>query len=245
MSFAKYAAPLVHQRQKGWGQNKSNPNYKPYDVGVNLKALQTPPLEQQQQQLSNNNEIKDIRAKNSKHPIFYRTRASLERERQYNSLLNPPVLEAQEYELYQDNSLKPDTVRLQAFSGVHEATELNQTFMSQQNVDLLQDRIRYEVYKRSNGEFIIDRQDDLNLQIIMRSIYFQYAKNQPNHIREQIQELNDLVVEDAVPKILSQIVGYQYYLVDASQNPVPLSHPVNLNSAGRKQLPSVTKTFFS
>jgi hypothetical protein len=241
MSLAKYAAPLVEQRKKGWGQNRPDPNYKPYAVGPNqevlsnLNANRTPPLRNEE----------DVRAKNSRHPVFFRTRDSLERERRYNSLLNPPVLEAQEYELYQDNPMKQNNVRLQAFSGIHEATELNQTFMSQQNLDLLQDRIRYEVYNRSNGEFVIDRQDDLNLQIIMRSIYLQYATNRPGHIKEQIQELNDLVVQDAVPKILSQIVGYRYYLVDASRNPVPLAHPENLNSAGRKQLPSVTKTFFA
>lgn len=232
MSFAKYAAPLVFQREHGWGQNKADPNYKPYDVKVNLNALQTPPLRDEE----------DIRAKNSRHPVFFRTQESLEKERRYNSLLNPPVLEAQEYELYQDNKLKPNTVRLQAFAGIHEATELNQTFMSQQNLDLLQDRLRYEVYKQSNGEFVIDRQDDTNLQIIMRSIYLQYSKNRPDKMREQIQELNDLVIQDAVPKILSQIVGYKSYLVRASSgNPVPLSHPENLNSAGRKQLPSVTR----
>lgn len=246
MSLAKYAAPLVDQREKGWGQNKPDPNYKPYDVGVNQKFLpnnnngnlnanRTPPLKEET----------DVRARNAKHPIFFRTQGSLDHERKYRSMLNPPLLEAQEYNLYQDNQLKPNNARLQAFSGIHEATELNQTFMSQQNMDLVQDRIRYDVYKRSNGEYVIDRQDDLNLQIIMRSIYLQYSRNELNNVKRQIEELNDLVLQETVPKIMSQIEGYKYYLVDASQNPVPLAHPENLNSAGRKTLPSVTRTFFS
>ena len=78
----------------------------------------------------------------------------------------------------------------------------------------------------------------------MRSIYLQYAKNIPDNIKEQLVELNDLVIQECVPKILSQIEQHFYYLFDASTQPVPLSHPENVSSAGRKTLPSVTTTFF-
>ena len=183
--------------------------------------------------------------KNAKHPLFYRTRDSLEKERRYRGLLNPPKIEATSYHLFQENKLRPNTVRLQAFSGIHEATPLNQAFLSQENLDYLQDRIRFEVYKRSNHKHVIGRQSDIDLQIIMRSVYFQYAKNQSNNIKQQVKELNELVIQEAVPKIMSQIEQYQYYLVDASSLPMPLAHPENMNSAGRKQLPSVTRTFFS
>lgn len=179
---------------------------------------------------------------NAKHPIFYRTRGSLEKERRYNGLLNPPKVDSSPYNLYQENSLRPNTVRLQAFSGIHEATPLNQAFLSQENLDYLQDRIRYEVYKRSNKKYQIGRQSDIDLQIIMRSIYLQYAKNQKNNIKQQVNELNELVIQEATPKIMSQVQQYHSYLNRASgADYMPLAHPESMSAKGRKQLVSVTK----
>ena len=45
------------------------------------------------------------------------------------------------------------------------------------------------VYNQTNH--VISRQSDMNLQIIMRSIYLQYGKNLPTGIPEQVQELNN------------------------------------------------------
>lgn len=220
-SFTQYAAPLVHQRRTGWGQNRSNPSYQPYHVETNLNALKSP-----------NN------------PKFNRTMRSLDMERR-NRLLGKNLSDSSSYELFQNqNPKRCDKTRIRAFAGIHEATELNQTFMSKENVDLIQQQIRLEVYRRSNNRYLIDRQDDVNLQIIMRSIFLQYAKNNPRNIKQQIQELNRLVVKDAVPKIMSGIVGYYGYIADASRQPMPLAHPQSMNAAGRKTLPSVTRTFF-
>ena len=109
---------------------------------------------------------------------------------------------------------------------------------------MIQDKLRYTVWIASNKKFIIDRQSDTELELIMRSIYLQYAKNIPHNVKEQIIELNDLVVQDCVPNILSQVEQHVYYLFDASTQPVPLSLPENVSSSGRKSLPSVTTTFF-
>jgi hypothetical protein len=79
----------------------------------------------------------------------------------------------------------------------------------------------------------------------MRSIYFQYGKNLPYNIKEQVVDLNNLVVQDCVPKILSQVQQHVHYLFDASTQPIPLSLPTSMSSTGRKQLPSVTTTFFN
>ena len=77
----------------------------------------------------------------------------------------------------------------------------------------------------------------------MRSIYFTYGKNNPSHIKEQITELNNLVLAEVVPKILSAIEGEIRYLFDASSNPMPLALPQFMSSKGEKILPSVTSTF--
>ena len=172
---------------------------------------------------------------------FIRTRQSLEVERRNRVGMEYDVAP---YPLYQEDTLKPTTIRKQAFG--HQAAEcnlLNQLYLSPENIDNVQQRIRYEVYKASNHQHIIGRQSDRELVIIMRSIYFTYGKNLPTNIKGQIEELNNLVLLDVVPKILSAVEGDQRYLFDASSNPMPLALPMNMSSKGQKILPSVTSVF--
>jgi hypothetical protein len=73
--------------------------------------------------------------------------------------------------------------------------------------------------------------------MIMRGMYLQYAKNNPFNIEGQIEELNQLVIEWAAPRIISEIEQYQYYLNDISHLPIPLEKPISMSSAGTKSLP--------
>ena len=115
---------------------------------------------------------------------------------------------------------------------------LSQKFFGPENTTSLQTRIRTEVYERSGDKkWIIDEQSADELQIVMRSIFLQYAKNLEHDIPGQIHDLNELIVEWCVPRILSEIGMYQYYLNDISKLPIPISHPVSQSSAGTKSLP--------
>lgn len=176
-------------------------------------------------------------------PKFLRTRQSIEAERRNDV---GPEFDLKPYPMWQENKLKPTTVRKQAFG--HQAPDcnlLNQLFMSPENLENLQTRIRYAVWMASNKQHVIARQDDTELQIIMRSIYLQYGKNIPTNIKQQILDLNDLVVQEAVSKVLSQIQQHIGYLFDKSTNPMPLSHPVNMSTVGTKVLSSVTSLFYT
>jgi hypothetical protein len=114
------------------------------------------------------------------------------------------------------------------------ATPLNQTFFSPANVQIIQNRLRREVYERSKGEFLIDEQSVDELMTIMRAMYLQYGKNQPTNIRGQINDLNTLVVDWAVPRIVSECSMHKTYLHDIQHMPVPLAQPVLESRAGTK-----------
>ena len=96
--------------------------------------------------------------------------------------------------------------------------------------------IRYQVYIQTNKKHIIGRQSDLQLKIIMRSMYLQYGKNLQNDIKTQVQQLNTMVVKYSVPKIISGVKQYLAYKRDVSTLPVPMDRPKNLSSAGSKVL---------
>ena len=121
-----------------------------------------------------------------------------------------------------------------AIRGNMVATPLNTAYFSPANVVIVQNKIRRDVYERSKGEFLVDAQSADELMIVMRGLYLQYGKNLPDHIPEQIAELNQLVADWCVPKVLAEASMHRSYLRDIQQLPVPMSHPVLLTKAGSK-----------
>jgi hypothetical protein len=117
-------------------------------------------------------------------------------------------------------------------------TALSDAFFTRQNVDVIQKGIQTEVYRISGPKkWMIDAQDVDEIKMIMRAMYLQYAKNNPFNVEGQINELNQLVIKWSVPRIMSEIEQYNYYLNDISHLPIPLEQPMNLSSAGTKSLP--------
>jgi hypothetical protein len=84
---------------------------------------------------------------------------------------------------------------------------------------------------------VIDEQSVDELKIIMRGMYYQYARNMPNNIAEQVDDLNKKVIDWSVPHILSAVDHYYFYLNDISHLPVPMQQPQSMSSAGSKSLP--------
>lgn len=107
-------------------------------------------------------------------------------------------------------------------------------FFSEQNINTIQKNLKQKVYQESDGRHKIGNQSVEQLQIIMHSIYLQYGKFQNTNIQEQVNELNELIYNYAVPNILTNIEQYLGYKRDVSTIPVPLERPVNLNEAGLK-----------
>ncbi len=142
-----------------------------------------------------------------------------------------------------ENNSTQNNFQSEALYGIQEQTQLNQLFFSKANMNIIQNKIRYQVYLNTEKKHIIDNQSDVELEIVMRSTYLQHSPNLPNQIKEQIKYLNDLVTNWCVEKIIPEIYQYMGYLKEVEYMPVPLEHPVNLSSKGTKNLRSVTTTF--
>ncbi len=119
-------------------------------------------------------------------------------------------------------------------SSVQGRTPLSNSFFSQQNIESIHQQIINQVSGKTG--FKIGRQSDTELQIIMRSIFLQYGKNQPCNIAQQVQELNQKVLDYAVDRIATEISLYIEYKDTVNKLPMPLNHPQNLSSAGQKSL---------
>ena len=113
----------------------------------------------------------------------------------------------------------------EALGGTWETNVLSQVFFSKENVQILQNGLRAGVYKSSGDKYIIAPQNVDTLKIIMRSIYLQYAEHYPDKITEQVERLNQMVLDYAVPTVYNETVGYLKYCQDQSTLVVPLELP--------------------
>jgi hypothetical protein len=104
-----------------------------------------------------------------------------------------------------------------------EASSATELFMSRQNVDALQDAIRYRVHVESGGRYTIGRQSDAELSLVMRSVLLQRGRNDDSESSvEQVRELNTTVLSWCVPRVLSEVDQYMRYRDDVSTLPVPM-----------------------
>lgn len=142
-----------------------------------------------------------------------------------------------------NNNSTQKNFQVEALYGIQETTTLNKLYFSKKNMDIIQNTIRYKVYIDTEKKHIIDNQSDVELEIIMRSIYLQHSPNLPNQIQEQIKYLNNLVSNWCSEKIIPEIYQYVGYLKEIEYMPVPMELPVNISSKGNKTLRSVTTTF--
>lgn len=125
-----------------------------------------------------------------------------------------------------------------------EATPLSSTYFSKTNIDILQQLIKQEVYRKCERDtdpiltnhkpVLIANQDETNLKIIMRSIYLQYAKNVPTDIDNQVKELNNLVLNECIPDIITNLKQYIGYITDIQRLPNPMDYPSYVSSKGEK-----------
>ena len=91
------------------------------------------------------------------------------------------------------------------------------------------------VRKKSNGKYNIGIQDQAELQIIMRAIFLQNSLNLPTNIPGQINDLNQLVLQYAIPQIYSSLVSYAKYIKDVTNMYSLMDRPV-LSDADDKTL---------
>ena len=116
-----------------------------------------------------------------------------------------------------------------SISSFQTSSPLSKTFFSEDNVYSLQQQIRYKIFLMSNGKHTIPNQDPEQLSIVMRSIFLQYALNNPDKILDQVLTLNKKIVDYCVNQIWVEIKQYFGYLRDIDQGMVPIDREMNLS----------------
>jgi hypothetical protein len=113
----------------------------------------------------------------------------------------------------------------EALNGIWETNTLSKVFFSLENIQIIQNGLRAGVYKMSGEKYVVAPQNVDTLKIIMRSIYLQYAEHYTDDIKGQVERLNKLVLDYAVPSVYGEATGYVKYCEDQTNLVTPLSHP--------------------
>lgn len=111
-------------------------------------------------------------------------------------------------------------------------TDVSRMFFGRANVERLQKRLRYEIKKRTG--YVIDRQSDEQLMIVMRFVYVMASRNAGGG--EEVERLNELVMREVVPQVGAGLEQYLGYLRDASTLPTPIDRAEATSVRGTKSL---------
>ena len=135
-----------------------------------------------------------------------------------------------------------DSIRRDLVGHIHYSTPLNEVFFSSANIETIQKGIQEQVYRMSGNKYMVDKQDEQQIKIIMRSYYLMYSENNNAIIAEELADLNGRVVGYASAKVYSEVDFHQFYLDDLEEFAPPIANPMNVGVYGTRT--GELKSFF-
>ena len=115
---------------------------------------------------------------------------------------------------------------------------LEEVFFSNKNIEIIQKQLIMFIYNESNKKYLIPKQKNESIIIVMKYIFNTYAQHLPFKVKEQIAQLNDKVVGEIAADIISNLNSKEIYLKDINRQPELLDRPLNVSNAGNRTLPS-------
>lgn len=155
-----------------------------------------------------------------------------------HDLYRTPFLFTQEHRNNYGNVAK------MALKGIQCTTDLSNLFFSDENIKRIMKKIRKEVRVRTNNQFSLDVDPNVRDVIIhMTAVYKEHARFLPNKIVHQVKKLNEKVIDEILPGLITNIKQYWGYLKEINKPLDPIARPVNPHGGANAILPSVTTTW--
>jgi hypothetical protein len=145
------------------------------------------------------------------------------------------------YSLYDTRPPIYDDTRRELVGHIHRPTPLNTIFFSKANIDQVQSEIQQQVYLMTDSKHRIDKQNEDDLKLIMRSYYLMFGLNS-SEVARDLKDLNSRVVGYASAKIFSELDFYLFYRKDIEDFAPPIANPINVASYGTRY--GELKSFF-
>lgn len=150
------------------------------------------------------------------------------------NIINSPPQES--FPLFVQEGPRTQKYTEEVLNGIQNLTPLSRAYFSKQNLDDLQNMIRFNIWMLSEEKYVISRQSDVDLHLVMRSMFLQHSQNKPTEIKKQIKYLNSLVLNWCIPRIFSQVEQYLAYRRNVSGLNDPIQRSVDMSITGTKTL---------
>jgi hypothetical protein len=111
-------------------------------------------------------------------------------------------------------------------------TPLTDAFFSDFNREQIHNAIIQSVQAKTGLQ--IERQNDADLQALMKRVYTNMSRDPYNDVRGQVGAMNTQVAKEATATVSTGVLQQLVYLRDISSNPVPLATPVSTSTYGNK-----------
>lgn len=128
--------------------------------------------------------------------------------------------------------------------GMNTQNKVFKLFFSKENMKRIQKKIKEEVYRRTRGKYKMGvDQNERSLIVKMEEVYkhgFCYLSKKPV---KQTKELNNFLLEEIVPEIISSIKMQYKYLEDINSPINPIPRPQSTSVSGRAPLRSISSVY--
>jgi hypothetical protein len=111
-------------------------------------------------------------------------------------------------------------------------TPLTDAFFSDFNREQIHNMIIDSVQAKTGVR--IERQNDADLQALMKRVYTNMARDPYSDVRGQVDAMNKQTVREATATVSTGVLQQLVYLRDISSNPVPMAAPVSTSTYGNK-----------
>jgi len=111
-------------------------------------------------------------------------------------------------------------------------TPLSDAFFSDFNRETIHQDIIHAIESKTG--YTIDKQNDSDLQALMKRVYVNMMGDPYTDVRGQVQRMNSAVVSEATSTISTGMLQQLIFMRDITSNPVPLEPPVSTSTYGNK-----------
>lgn len=142
------------------------------------------------------------------------------------------------------SAMRNEMIKNQVRINECEQGNLETTFFSDENIELINKQLILGVFKKTNGKIKIPPQSNSSLIIVMRYVFLEFARHLPYDIMGQIKDLNCMVVSEILPNIITNVNQRIDYLKEIENPRKILELPKNVSSKNNRTLASASTILF-
>lgn len=121
---------------------------------------------------------------------------------------------------------------------------LARVFFSDDNIELINKQLILDIFERSGKKYLLNNQRKDKYLVVMRFVWIEYSRKLDFNIKEQIKDLNDLVIKEISTNTLSNFEQKLGHLEDIYEPRQINLLPENTRHSQKTELPPLTSSFF-